>query len=401
MTQPACQIETPVRPMGRAPFLVWPVARREFYTAIAFALLLPLTWGAIIFGWRAVVVGAMTVGGALALHWLLRRTTRRGKNLLYAHTLVSALMLVALSQALWPPLYMLAAGAAMTGLIWLFGGPGHERVQASLLVGIVLTLLLTGQGWHRAEEGTILARNRLFMGDLHEAGAIRSHQWPRSAEIGGQDAVRVAYPNVVVSELLHHVSQAVRNSKDESQTREQVQRLVDQALAVQLPAIETTLLGVIPGMIGAVSGIGIVLGGLYLAYRHILRPRSCSLFLGAVMAGLVASAVGARMVALGGANVGRMWDVISPGEALTLLFYELLSGDVLLAAAFVLALPGSEPITARGRRVFLVLAGVLAGFLHRADVPVPTTTLVLLAFQPLAPLFDQFFGRRSWLNVRA
>ncbi len=84
-----------------------------------------------------------------------------------------------------------------------------------------------------------------------------------------------------------------------------------------------------------------------------------------------------------------------------LLSYDFFSGDILFAAVFILALPGSEPVTRRGRRWFLVVAGLVAGLVHGLDLPLPGTVLVLLVLQPLAPLFDRLLARRSWLNAEA
>ena len=80
------------------PFLVWPVARREFYISISIALLPALSWGVIIFGFRAAEVIVATLVGATLCHKLLKRLSRRGRTLLYAHTLASALILASLSM---------------------------------------------------------------------------------------------------------------------------------------------------------------------------------------------------------------------------------------------------------------------------------------------------------------
>ena len=409
-----------------APFLVWPVARREFYALIAFSLLLPMSWGIVIFGWRALAVVAATLTGAAAMHIALKRWTQRGKRLILAHTLMSAMLVGALAQGLWPPSLMMAAGMVMVRLIWLFGGPGHERVFASTLVVMLLALAVGWLGLRggAGSSGAILAHDRLFMGDLAQSHVKRVHYFPRSSEIDGQDAVELPRTQVVVTSLLRDLRALVRQTAAKPLSlpraeppavetaestapatqpvtaRDAAETVLTTALVERLPSVEELLLGVTPGRIGAVSGLGIALGGLYLAYRNVLRPRSFLLFLAAVMAGLVISATVTRTQGeFGGIGYTPLTRVLTASEMVTLLIYDFFSGDILFAAVFILAMPGSEPVTSRGRRWFLLSAGIVAGLVHAVDLPVPMTALVLMAFQPLAPLFDRMLGRRSWLNA--
>jgi len=389
--------------LNRPPFLVWPVARREFYALIAFALILPLTWGLVIFGFRALSVLIMTLAGALLTHFLLKRLTSRGRQLIFWHSIMSALLIAALAQPLWPITIMFAAGAAVVALIWLFGGPGHEPLHAALIIAILLNLVVA-YGWlgtHRTdpELGAVLARDRLFMGDLRHAAPKGTQAWPRSYEIAGEDAVAIASPGRTVARVMRHVAADLHHSPADPDVKANVQAAINTALARDLPSMDMLLIGVVPGPIAAVSGIAIVLAGLYLAYRNILRLRSVALFLLAVILGLlVATSSSAAPSALGGLGLRHIWDSVPLDEVVTLLLYELFSGDILFAAVFVLALPGAEPITRRGRRWYLIFAGLAAGFLHRANLPLPTTVLILLAFQPLRTLFDALLARKSWLS---
>lgn len=396
--------------LRRAPFLVWPVARREFYAVVAASLALPIIWGLLIFGWRALVVLVLCFAGAMVAHYLLRRFTRRGKELVTAHTLLGVLMLVALSQALWPPLVMFGAGALMVGLIWCFGGAGRERLHTSLVLAVALSAwmgmspLPGGGGNHgMCKSGTILARNRLFMGDLTQSAPRRQHRWPISAEISGQDAVELSRPGTVVADALVDIRRITESSVATTLPgarviEARVRIILNHVFAEELPPLEMIMLGLSPGPMGAVSALGIVMGGLYLAYRNILRPRSCFLFLVVYilsLSGWTLLTWGSWKIAWTGLGP---WQVIPPQELLALMLYEFFTSDVLLAAVFILALPGTEPITPTGRRWFLVLAALGAGYLQQAHVPVPAATMTLLVFQPLAPAFDRVFARRSWLS---
>ena len=95
-----------------------------------------------------------------------------------------------------------------------------------------------------------------------------------------------------------------------------------------------------------------------------------------------------------------MWEVVKnfPGEMLTLFVFLAMNSDAAFAAVIILALPGTEPLTARGRRIFLAVAAVAAAGLHRMDPATPAATLALCALMPLAPLLDRILPQRSWVN---
>ncbi len=180
--------------------------------------------------------------------------------------------------------------------------------------------------------------------------------------------------------------------------RQNLQRFLDAALSSQLPAIEALIVGVVPGRVGTVSLAGILLGGLYLAYRHILRPRSVWLFLFTYALTMAALTFWPTTVLhLGIPAIYRLWRTL-PGELLTLLEYAVLNSDVLFASVFILAFPGTEPLTARGRRVFLIAAGCLAAALDRMNMNIPAATVAVCLLMPLASMFDHLFAKPSWLT---
>lgn len=412
---PAAPPETPAFASPRtAPFLVWPVARREYYFAICTALMPTLIWGAMIFGWRALAGTVALACGAVGVHVLLRRLTTRGKRMLIAHSVGSALIIAALGQPLWPGWLMLLAGMALAAAIFAWGGPGRERIVSATLIAILLMFLSPRLLRHPGPDPTtplhgdrILARDRMFMGDLRNAAETPQARWERSRDVGGDDALPMYRPSLVAHQLLDALSRAVGEvsvAEAEMTWKERVGRAtpaIEDALVHRLPALERVATGSSPGLIGCVSGVAIGMGGLYLAYRNILRPRSSFLFLFAFIIGLVAMALTFdAMGRLGVVGMVRTWQA-APGFLVTLLAYSFFGSDAIFAAVFLLAWPGFEPITPRGRRVFLVVAGLSAAVLHRfAPIPLPAATLTLTVLHPLAGLFDLAFKHYSWMNRR-
>jgi hypothetical protein len=393
------------------------VSRREFYRAIWMAMVPALAWGAVLFGVRVLAMTVAGVAAATAAHLVLKRWLPRvrqadggrGGVLVYGHCLVSALVLVALARPTWPVWAVAAAAGLAPVLLMAVGGAGRERVHVAVALAVGLQFLVlplvARQGVYAGGGDAILARDRLLMGDIREQRAAAPDPWPRSRELRGDDAARVRLPARTAADVLDGLSARLLTGEAVSGgfTKEEAaawRRALDDAFSFGLPGIGMQVGGATPGRVGVVSAVAIAAGGLYLAYRYILRPRSAVLFGAAFVGGTAAFAFWPAAAAHVG-PVG-MWNVVKafPAEVGTLVMYLLLNSDAAFATVIVLALPGTEPLTARGRRVFLVAAGVLGAGLHRLHPEVPAATLALCALMPAAGQFDRFFGQRSWLNAR-
>jgi Na+-translocating ferredoxin:NAD+ oxidoreductase RnfD subunit len=403
-----------VKPATRrpgAPFIVWPVARREFYLSIQLALLPAIHIAIVIFGWRVLGMALCAQLAATITHTLLKRFTRRGKSLIYSHTTSSVIIMIALCNPAWSTTIIALAAALIPVMFWLIGGTGRERVHVAVVWAVLLQAGMT-QLLHRQNteaEGAILARDRLVMGDIRNTRQAPLYHWPVSSELNGDDAVRIERPQGVAYETFDEICDILdsaplrENTADRTHlltpgTRTTLQTTLDNVLASRLPAIEMLVAGFVPGRIGCVSVPLLIIGGLYLAYRYILRPKSVLLFLAAYLFGMMVLLFWPRTVA----HLGLlgMWGAAKSmaGELLTLVEYAFFNADVLFAAIFVLALPGTQPLTRRGRCVFLICAGLLAAAIDRFNGGnLPAATAALCVFMPISPLFDRFFGKRSWL----
>ncbi|HVS71567.1 MAG TPA: RnfABCDGE type electron transport complex subunit D [Phycisphaerae bacterium] len=405
--------------LSHAPFLVWPVARREFYRALSFALLPTLVWGCVIFGWRPLAMAATAVAAVSISHGLLKRWTRRGKTLVYPHAVTSALLLAALCYPFWPAWVVGCIALMLPPVFTLLGGPGKEPVHvaalAALLLQFMLPLLpnagvLNSSPYALLPEPAILARDRLLMGDIRNQGRAPLYHWPSSLDLQGDDAVRMTPPALVVRETLDSLDEELSRPRAATATHpattlpvSTMRGTFDAAFAGELPGIEGLLMGAVPGRTGLVSIIGILIGGLYLAYRYMLRPRSVALYLIAYLIFLALLAFAPAVVMHGNAHAFLRFVAVFPGELLTLLAYLFFSSDAIFAAVFILALPGTEPLTPRGRRVFLVVAALGAAALTRfarPGLPLPASTVSFIVLMPAARWFDALFAKASWLNRR-
>jgi hypothetical protein len=405
-----------------APFLIWPVSRREFYRAIWLAMLPALAWGVLVYGIRSLAMLLMAVALTTLSHlflkqWLARTPWRwpRARQLLYAHCLTSALVLVGLSHPLWPVWPVAVAALLLPLVLAALGGPGKEPVHVAVIFVFtiqfaILPALYHANSYAGGPGGTggdaVLARDRLLMGDLRERRDTHLHQWPRSATLEGADAFAMPPPAATATDLLEDLSAALSNPETEAlmplTRRDQAafERQLETAFTYRLPDLDLIMLGAVPNRIGAACLGAIVAAGLWLSYRYILRPRSAVIFVGAFLLGTILTAFSPP--ALTHAGPLGLWHVLKtfPGELVVLLEIVVLNSDLAFAAVFILALPSTEPLTPRGRRIFLVATGLLAALLHRLAPTLPAATLALCAAMPFTQTFDHLFARRSWLNAR-
>ena len=366
------------------PFLLWPVARREFYQTISVSVLLPLLWGIAVFGFRASLIILATLAAAAVTHFILARFTVRGQLLTWNHTMAYAMISTGLTAPLVAWYWALAMGAGVVILIWIAGLPGKQRFHIALLAPLALTAILPLAGrW------PVLVLDHLTIGDIGKAIPAQIYRWPQRSPQRGVDAVLLPRPEQVIQRTLGKIA------GDPTGVRSRI--ALRNMFAMDLPSPPTLLLGGVPGRIGTVGIFAIIIAGLYLAYRHILPPDAWALFLIAVLAGLIFGPLSPRMLHHEfWQSIGGLW-YLPPERAMALLLYELCSSDFLFASVFILALPGTLPIEPLARKVFLVLAGIAAALLHRIAIPLPPATVALLLLQPIAPALDMLLHRRSWL----
>lgn len=394
-----------------APFLAWPVSRRAFYRAIFVSLMPALVWGMAVFGIRPLMMTAAAFLAVTIAHFGLKYSGwKRARCLLLFHSLVGAGILVALSHPTWPA-WLVACAALLLPLFFvLLGGPGKEPFHLAIAAVVAIEfLILPSLAGHTytGKEDALLARDRLFMGDIRNQSPSDKGMaagWPISRDLGGNDAFRATPAAVGAAETLNAVAQILPSEATAHRaalTPPEVKTIgerFDRDFAFDLPDPSFFAWGIVPGRIGLISLAAIVLAGLHLSYRYILRPRSALLF-------LIAFFLGTLLVTFDPATFRRvspaiLWDLIThfPGQVLTLFQFLLMGSDALFAAVFILALPGTEPLTPRGRRIFLVAGALASAVMHRYWPAIPAATICLTALMPAAPLFDLVFKHRSWLR---
>lgn len=133
-------------------------------------------------------------------------------------------------------------------------------------------------------------------------------------------------------------------------------------------------LGNIPGCMGEVSALLIIIAGIYLFVRHSADFRTAlSMILSFTLIMLVVGIVGYNKMDL---------------DIKDFVLYELLSGGILFGAVFMVTDPVTSPITKFGRIVFGSLVGVLAAFIRLFGAYPEGVAFSILIMNMFAPTID-------------
>ena len=137
-------------------------------------------------------------------------------------------------------------------------------------------------------------------------------------------------------------------------------------------------LGNIPGAMGEVSKVLILVGALYLLIRRSADFRA--------MFGYI---LGFSIVMLSSC-IAYYFGVSKDNEILTMFFYQLLSGGVLFAAAFMITDPVTSPTSKFGRFYYAVCAGIITVLIRKCGSYPEGAAFSILIMNMFTPCIDYF-----------
>jgi len=136
------------------------------------------------------------------------------------------------------------------------------------------------------------------------------------------------------------------------------------------------LLGLIPGSIGEISALALLLGGVYLVLRKVISPRIPLAYLGTVAAlTLIFSKTGQPV----------LW-----------MLYSLLGGGVMLGAIFMATDYSTSPVTARGQLIYGVGCGILTVLFRYYGLYPEGVTYAILLMNGLVWIIDRHTAPRRY-----
>ncbi len=159
--------------------------------------------------------------------------------------------------------------------------------------------------------------------------------------------------------------------------------------ALQTYSLSDLFVGNVPGAMGEVCSVLIIVAFIYLTIRRAIDVRAT---LGMILGfGLVALSVGITLYCINGTNVGEF------------LLYQLLAGGLLFGAVFMITDPVTSPVTKFGRLFYGVFAGLMVALIRYIGAYPEGTAFAILLANIIASALDYFMqGKKntySWIQL--
>lgn len=287
---------------------------------VLIALIPTAAAGIYLFGLRAAWVLAISVASAVAAEWLYQKLSHRRIQIADLSAAVTGLLLglnLPSSAPLWLP--VVGSVFAIVVVKQIFGGVGHNFLNPALAARAVL---LTS--WPARMTTFFLPERLINVGNS-------------AAKVG--DAVTSATP-----------------------------------LATGGVSTLDLLLGNIPGSIGEVCKIAILIGFVYLVARRVIGAHIPVIFVGTV----------------------ALMTWIFGNDPLT----AILSGGVLLGAVFMATDYVTNPMLIAGQCIFAVGCGVIVTIIRKFGSYPEGVTYAILLMNILTPMIDRSIKRRVYGEVK-
>lgn len=296
---------------------------------VLIALLPPLVSGIVFFGFRALMVTAVSVIVAVSTEWLFCKFQKKAVTLPNLSAVVTGLLL-ALNLSPILPWWMVAIGAAFAiGVAKMpFGGLGCNFINPALA------------GW-------------AFLMVSYPAEMSR-YVATTLGSMSGIDAMSAATP-------LAHYKLAIADG-------------TFQALDFQ-DAIKNLFIGNVGGTIGETSSAAILLGGVILLYKRIIPLRIPLFFIGTVFI-------------LSWVFNGS--DSYFTTSAIIIPVYQILAGGLFLGAFFMATDTVTSPITPLGKIVFATGCGILTFLIRKYGAYPEGVAFAILLMNLCVPLIERY-----------
>ena len=390
-----------------SPFIRAPEGANTVFMVTFVAACGPLLAGAALFGWRALAIPTIAIVSCVAIEWMYYRVTRApalfGRTHAYLTGLLLALTLPA--NVAW---YVPVVGAAFAIIVGkaAFGGVGHFLWQPALVGRLAVAVMFSTM--LNSTHLPVLAQSRLFVGDVRLAKSVdTTHPWRIRRAPVGADAFLMLHPRSILRRLTRTGPPAQPPAYSALLYVPQPDQLpaAKPAALMEMPIINELLFGARPGGIGETCALIIIVSGLYLIYRNYVKWQLPLVMI--LSAWAVAAVAPVTFAGPGYAATTLWWPLLFEGLDVGFVYvnYQLLCGELMLAAFFLATEMTTRPVTTGGQVLFAIGCGGL-GMLAQLylETAVPFYMAILL-MNTLTPAIDamwrpRVFGtkRLAWLR---
>lgn len=278
----------------------------------------------VLFGYKAAVLTAVCVACCVLFEFLFNKIVKKPGTVSDLSAIVTG-MLLSFNLPVDLPIYMAVIGSFVAIVIvkCLFGGIGQNFANPAITARIVLMLSFTA--------------------------AMTTWTEPLAWLKGSTDAMTSATPLGVIS-----------------------------SGEGALPSLMDMLLGVRGGCLGETCTAALLLGGLYLIIRGVIRPITPICFIGTV----------------------AVLSFFSGGFDLNFVAYQVMGGGLVLGAFFMATDYATTPMTDKGKVVFAIGCGLIT-FLIRQFANYPEgVSFSILVMNCLTPLIDRFTAAKPFGGIK-
>lgn len=297
---------------------------------VIIALIPALAGGVYFFGLRALMVSLVTVVACVASEYLWDKATGKENTVGDLSAVVTGVLL-SFCLPVTIPYYMAFVGGVFAIIIvkMFFGGIGQNFVNPAL----------AARGFLLASWPVAMTRFTPPMAKLSLFGSndyVVSSATPLAVIKGGEDAVAAGY--------------------------------------------KAMFFGNVPGCIGEVSALLILIGGIYLIARKVIRPIIPLTYI---------------------LTVGIFGFLFDGGFCQGDFLYHILGGGVFLAGFFMATDYVTSPTTGKGEFVYALLAGVITGVIRIFGGYPEGVTYAILIANIVTPIIDKYMRPRVFGTGRS
>ncbi len=293
---------------------------------VIIALLPALCVSVYIFGLRALLVVAISVCASVFFEWAYRKLMKKDKTIGDLSAVVTGLLLALTlppSAPWWLPIIGTFFGIVVVKQ--LYGGIGKNFLNPAL-----------------AGRAFLLASYAMLMGRYPAPAALKG--------VEGVDAISAATP-------LHY--------------------LYGEEAMPAYYNVKSMFLGTVPGAIGEISALALLIGGLYLLVRKVISWRIPVSFLGSVAI---------LTLIFGGRDMGRV----------DFMVYNLLAGGLVLGAFFMATDYATSPVTPNGQLLYGAGCGAITVLIRYFGGFPEGVSYAILLMNLCAWAIDKGFHRRQF-----
>ncbi|MEG2396432.1 MAG: RnfABCDGE type electron transport complex subunit D [Oscillospiraceae bacterium] len=267
---------------------------------VIIALMPALILSVVIFGFRTLLVTAVSVASCVLFEYISRKVMKRNNTLTDLSAVVTGILL-AFNLPVTIPLWMVIIGAAVAIIVvkQFFGGIGQNFVNPALVGRIVLMMSFPVQ--------------------------MSNYTAPFAWRLQTVDAVTSATPLAQMNNIYgaESIRSAINSAKD-------------------LPVLTNMLFGARAGSLGETCAMALLIGFVYLLLRKVISPVIPLCYIGTVAIIMLI------------AGQGSFYFVA----------YQLLSGGLLLGAIFMATDYTTSPINFKGKIIFAVGCGLITSLIR-------------------------------------